>query len=231
MSLVRCATETSSAAASAVLRCIYSVSGTSPASLGPTSLQISHRRLVPKDTDSSASVIGTFICSFRRAMVIRATSFRTHVRAVVFGAVDLLTRTTGHNDRVTALHKANGIDVTKVTHAGRAYAAQSARLYGAGVADTKALGGWSDGAFKQCYDRTFPIESIVGAAAFNAKQLETYFVPRSVVSTSLLLVLPVTATDMHQRHLTAFSSRFFPGLSMSSALSRPEWHAANRIKT
>ncbi|GBE82275.1 hypothetical protein SCP_0406590 [Sparassis crispa] len=57
-----------------------------------------------------------------------------------------------HRDRLRGIHKENEISITKVTHAGRSYAAQTAQAHGATVSGTKALGGWNEnGSFRQCY--------------------------------------------------------------------------------
>lgn len=84
-----------------------------------------------------------------------------------------------HHSRVTALHKDCGIDITKITHGGRGYAAKNSRANGATVQDTKALGGWSEsGSFRACYDRAFPTGALLGAASFNARKPEEYHLPR-----------------------------------------------------
>lgn len=44
---------------------------------------------------------------------------------------------------------------------------------------TKALGGWNEsGAFRNCYDRAFPVDALLGAAAFSARHPEQYSLPR-----------------------------------------------------
>ena len=72
------------------------------------------------------------------------------------------------------------MSITKSTHAGRPYAAQTARAHGATVSGTKALGGWSEpGSFQPCYDRAFPTDALLGAAMFNARQTSSaHFQPR-----------------------------------------------------
>ena len=80
------------------------------------------------------------------------------------------------------MHKHNDIAISKVTHAARVYAAQNTRKHGTSASDTKALGGWNEGgAFRACYDRTFPIGALLGAATFMASKPETYFLPRDVL--------------------------------------------------
>jgi hypothetical protein len=91
-----------------------------------------------------------------------------------------------HHARLTLIHTKNDISITKVTHAGRYFAAQTARAHGATVNGTKALGGWSEsGAFRNCYDRAFPVDALLGAAAFNARHPEQYSLPRSALGEKL----------------------------------------------
>ncbi|KAE8235178.1 hypothetical protein A4X06_0g9940, partial [Tilletia controversa] len=78
------------------------------------------------------------------------------------------------------MFKANDVSMGKTTHAGRAASAMTARENGASVAGAKALGGWSDGgAFRSCYDRSFPLDAIWAVAGFNGQDLDSYHVPRS----------------------------------------------------
>ena len=49
-----------------------------------------------------------------------------------------------HHDRVKHIHLKNDINISKVTHAARPYAAQTAHSHGATVSGTKALGGWNE---------------------------------------------------------------------------------------
>jgi len=100
-----------------------------------------------------------------------------------------------HHARLTLIHTKNNISITKVTHAGCYFAAQTARTHGATVNGTKALGGWSEsGAFRNCYDRAFPVDALLGAAAFNARHPEQYSLPRSAIgesSSSIFIVFHV----------------------------------------
>jgi len=90
-----------------------------------------------------------------------------------------------HRDRITTMHMKNNIDITKKTHAGRHYAAQTARAHGASVNGTKALGGWSDnGSFNPVYDRAFPLDALLGAGMFNARRPEDYTLPRNSIGES-----------------------------------------------
>ncbi|CAK5262885.1 unnamed protein product [Mycena citricolor] len=87
-----------------------------------------------------------------------------------------------HHGRVVAMHQANDISITKVTHGARPFAAQTARAHGATVSDTKAMGGWNDnGSFKNCYDRKFPVEALLGAANFKSSRPEAYHVARDTL--------------------------------------------------
>lgn len=53
--------------------------------------------------------------------------------------------------------------------------------------DTKALGGWNEpGSFRNCYDRTPPVEAYLGAASFIASRRDAYFVSRSALGASSL---------------------------------------------
>lgn len=81
-----------------------------------------------------------------------------------------------HRDRVNTIHAAVGISISKSTHAARPFTAQTARVHGASIDGTKALGGWSDssGSFRPCYDRALPVDAMLGAAMFNARKPETY---------------------------------------------------------
>lgn len=91
---------------------------------------------------------------------------------------------TDHHQRMKLIHLSNDISITKVTHAPRHYAAQNARSHGASVSETKALGGWSEsGAFRNCYDRAFPIGALLGTAGFNANCRDQYSLPRGTIST------------------------------------------------
>jgi hypothetical protein len=103
-----------------------------------------------------------------------------------------LTAPTDHHARVSLIHLKNDISISKVTHAGRCYAAQTARAHGATVNGTKALGGWNEsGAFRNCYDRAFPVDALLGAAGFNARQPEQYCLPRSTLGKISCCILSI----------------------------------------
>jgi hypothetical protein len=90
-----------------------------------------------------------------------------------------------HRDRITTMHMKNNIDITKKTHAGCHYAAQTARAHGASVNGTKALGGWSDnGSFNPVYGHAFPLDALLGAGMFNARRPEDYTLPRNSIGES-----------------------------------------------
>jgi hypothetical protein len=77
------------------------------------------------------------------------------------------------------MHKESNVEITKSTHAGRYYSAMNSRAHGASVGGTKALGGWNEsGSFRNCYDRAFPVDTLLGAASFNAQKPEEYFLAR-----------------------------------------------------
>ena len=83
------------------------------------------------------------------------------------------------------MHSANGIEITKSTHAGRCYGAMNSRAHGATVSGTKALGGWNEsGSFRTCYDRAFPVDALLGAASFNARKPEEHFLARDELGES-----------------------------------------------
>jgi hypothetical protein len=87
-----------------------------------------------------------------------------------------------HRDRVKLIHLKNSVNISKVTHAARPYAAQTARSHGASITGTKALGGWNEsGSFRSCYDRHFPVDALLGAAMFNGRKPEEYFLARDVL--------------------------------------------------
>lgn len=89
----------------------------------------------------------------------------------------------GHRKRVNLMHIRNKILIKKVTHAGRPFAAMAARQHRATADDTKALGNWSQGgSFRDCYDRSLPVDAMLAAASFNAKKQDSYFIPRDVLS-------------------------------------------------
>jgi hypothetical protein len=83
---------------------------------------------------------------------------------------------------VKRIHSHNNVNISKVTHAARPFAAQTARSHGATASGTKALGGWNDsGAFRRCYDRTHPVDALLGAAMFNGRKPEEYFLARDIL--------------------------------------------------
>ncbi|KAL4257053.1 hypothetical protein AB1N83_013839 [Pleurotus pulmonarius] len=95
-----------------------------------------------------------------------------------------------HRKRVNNMKLKNNIEINKVTHAGRPYAAATAREHRASRDDTKVLGGWSQPGSYHAYDWTLPIDAMMGAASFNARKQETYMISREQ------LVPPDDMTDL-----------------------------------
>jgi hypothetical protein len=87
-----------------------------------------------------------------------------------------------HRDRANKSKKANGHSYSKVTHAGRGYAAKKSREYGADSSDTHALGHWKSGAndstVYRVYDSVLPMDSMLAVAMFNARKRENYVLVR-----------------------------------------------------
>ena len=88
-----------------------------------------------------------------------------------------------HHKRIMVMHKKNNFDITKKTHAGRHYAAQTACAHGASTSGTKALGGWNEsGSFNSVYDHAFPLDALLGAAMYNGRCPEEYALPCGCLS-------------------------------------------------
>jgi hypothetical protein len=84
------------------------------------------------------------------------------------------------------MHVRNDIMISKSTHAGRPFAAMTAREHHATQDDTRTLGNWSTpGSFGKCYDCTLPMDAMVAAASFNGRKQESYFVARDVLGAPL----------------------------------------------
>ena len=93
-----------------------------------------------------------------------------------------------HHERITIMHKKNDVDITKKTHAGQHYAALTARAHGASTSGTKALGGWNEsGSFNSVYDRTFPLDALLGTAMYNGRRPEEYSLPRGCLGKSMAM--------------------------------------------
>lgn len=137
-----------------------------------------------------------------------------------------------HRDRVNLIYLRNNIAISKVTHAGRAYSARTAREYGASVDGAKALGGWSDtGSFKACYDRALPLDALLGAAMFDATKPEGHFIPRefirmylTVATVARFIIYPVSK-DLLQiyfpRYFRGSKQRRLPSLSVIPRTATP----------
>jgi hypothetical protein len=77
------------------------------------------------------------------------------------------------------MHKENDIEITKATHASRTYGAMNSHAHSMTVGGTKALGRWNEsGSFRNCYDQAFPVDTLLGAASFNARRPEEYYLPQ-----------------------------------------------------
>jgi hypothetical protein len=111
-----------------------------------------------------------------------------------------------------------GVCLSKATHATRSFTAQTARQNGASVDGTKALGGWNEnGSFRPCYDRALPLDALLGAATFNARKPESYFLPRNVLGespfTRFILRAHITSADPPQELL----QQIFPWIEQEQA--------------
>ena len=90
-----------------------------------------------------------------------------------------------HRKRVALMHAHNDILINKSTHAGRPFAAITAREHRATQDDTRTLRNWStSGSFGKCYDHTLPTDAMVAVASFNGRKQESYFVARDVLGMS-----------------------------------------------
>ncbi|KAK7028398.1 hypothetical protein R3P38DRAFT_923774 [Favolaschia claudopus] len=97
-----------------------------------------------------------------------------------------------HRKRVNLIYENNGVNISKVTHAGREYSVKTAREYGATVDGAKALGGWSEsGSFRPCYDRALPLDALLGVAMFDAMRPETHFLAREFLEPPRELMLDI----------------------------------------
>lgn len=106
------------------------------------------------------------------------------------------------------MHLRNQVSITKSTHAGRPFAAQTARAHGASVSGTKALGGWSDsGSFRPCYDRAFPADALLGAAMFNSHRPDTYCLPRDALGGCLNFAFKTKCSISHLYVLVRTTTR------------------------
>ena len=114
------------------------------------------------------------------------------------------------------MHGKNDIHISKVTHGGREFTAITARQHGASNYGTKAHGGWSEsGSFRECYDRVLPVDALLGAAMFNGRKPETYFVAHACTCTShsiYLCILLLIKLFFHSHRSSTRASEH--GLSM-----------------
>ncbi|SDA02405.1 BZ3501_MvSof-1269-A2-R1_Chr12-3g03580 [Microbotryum saponariae] len=86
----------------------------------------------------------------------------------------------GHNVAVSTFLKECDVHSSHTTHLSRIAGAQMSAERGANEADTKALGGWSDGTFRSVYQRGDPTTSFIALAGFNGKFPERYYVARDI---------------------------------------------------
>lgn len=100
-----------------------------------------------------------------------------------------------HRRRVNIMKEKNNISINKATHAGRPYAATTAREHRASRDDTKDLGGWSTGGSFGAYDHTLPIDAMLGAASFNARKQETYMISRAKIGMFYIAIFANTITN------------------------------------
>ncbi|KAN0141920.1 hypothetical protein V8E53_000382 [Lactarius tabidus] len=123
-----------------------------------------------------------------------------------------------HNNRINLIHIRNDVSITKSTHAGRPYAAQTAQAHGASVSSTKALGGWSEsGSFQPCYDHAFLADALLSAAMFNAWQsLGAHFQPRDTLEPPAELLAAVFPWVEQEQDKLAQSRMTLPSSSSSA---------------
>ncbi|SGY12962.1 BQ5605_C011g06669 [Microbotryum silenes-dioicae] len=86
----------------------------------------------------------------------------------------------GHNVAVSTFLKECDVHSSHTTHLSRIAGAQMSAERGANEADTKALGGWSDGTFRSVYQRGDPTTSFIALVGFNGKFPERYYVARDI---------------------------------------------------
>ncbi|KIJ34116.1 hypothetical protein M422DRAFT_52114 [Sphaerobolus stellatus SS14] len=81
-----------------------------------------------------------------------------------------------HREHVKKMHTANGIAITKVSHAGHIFSAFFMRQQGTSVEDAKVAGLWSSsGSFGVAYDCKVPLEGLLGAAGFDPPEPKVHF--------------------------------------------------------
>jgi hypothetical protein len=65
------------------------------------------------------------------------------------------------------------------------------------------LGGWNEkDCFKNYYDRAFPVDALLGAAAFNARRPEQYCLPRSSIGMAFYPVYALATTEINNTNRT-----------------------------
>lgn len=73
---------------------------------------------------------------------------------------------TAHHEAITRAHDTLGISISKVTHAGRPFAATYAGDQGVGEGDIKNHGLWAQGVFRACYQHSWPKDTMLALAGF-----------------------------------------------------------------
>ena len=96
-----------------------------------------------------------------------------------------------HRQRVNHMKSASNILCQKVTHCGRIHVAENGVENGSTTEGIKAVGGWSQGAFRSCYDRKLPVDGLLATAGFNGKKQESYFLPQDNLGKQYFLVLSI----------------------------------------
>jgi hypothetical protein len=83
---------------------------------------------------------------------------------------------------VKLIHTNNNVNISKITYAASPFAAQTVCSHGATTSGTMNLGGWSEtDSFRNCHDRTLPVDALLGAAMFNGRKPEQYFLARDTL--------------------------------------------------
>ncbi|KAF7372566.1 hypothetical protein MVEN_00119200 [Mycena venus] len=97
-----------------------------------------------------------------------------------------------HRKRVNLIYEKNGVNISKVTHAGREFSVKTAREYEATIDGAKVLGSWSDsGSFKPCYNRALPVDALLGVAMFDGARPEAHFLAREFLESPRELTVQI----------------------------------------
>lgn len=98
-----------------------------------------------------------------------------------------------HRQRVNRMKMASQIICQKVTHCGRIRAAENGSEFGSTTEGIKALGVWSQGAMRSCYDRKLPVDGLLATAGFNGRKHESYFLARDNLGKIFFPVLVISS--------------------------------------